>query len=419
MNNTSASCPRTPNETIGQVGCKGGTVLIGFGESLSAPEVAWDLMDAGFRVAAFIRRGRRAPLRRLKNVTTFEVSPPEDRAQETVDQLLRAVERFHADTVLPLDDASIWVCEAASSEMKVPVAGSSGTHARLILDKRLQLEAAEAAGFKIPETRCVLSIGEALQHDSFPVYIKPALAAAEIDGKLYQAPTAVCAGRRELNAFALKCREDVPMLIQPLITGAGEGLFGQAGPNGVREWSAHRRIRMMNPAGSGSSACRSLPIADHPVECAEKMLRKANWVGLFMIELLRDRSDRIWFMEINGRSWGSMALALRRGFSYPAWTVMQTLDPSYDPPPCSGEELTTCRHLGREIVHLLFVLRARNSAALANGHSGWRAIAEVCRFDSRDHWYNWRPGNTLFFIEDTFDTIFENVLKIRRKRSAS
>ena len=73
----------------------GGMVLIGFGEALSAPEVAWNLLDAGFRVAAFIRRGRRVPIRHLRNVRLIEVTAPEDHAYETVDQLCNAAEALH------------------------------------------------------------------------------------------------------------------------------------------------------------------------------------------------------------------------------------------------------------------------------------------------------------------------------------
>ena len=38
-------------------------VTIGFAEALSAPEVTWSLVDAGFKVIAFSRRGRRGALR--------------------------------------------------------------------------------------------------------------------------------------------------------------------------------------------------------------------------------------------------------------------------------------------------------------------------------------------------------------------
>jgi hypothetical protein len=48
-------------------------------------------------------------------------------------------------------------------------------------------------------------------------------------------------------------------------------------------------------------------------------LKGCNWRGLFMIELLRDPSENLWFIEFNARAWGSMALARRLGFEYPAF----------------------------------------------------------------------------------------------------
>ncbi len=35
----------------------GDLVVIGFAEALSGPEVAWSLIDAGYRVVAFARKG--------------------------------------------------------------------------------------------------------------------------------------------------------------------------------------------------------------------------------------------------------------------------------------------------------------------------------------------------------------------------
>ena len=52
-------------------------VCIGFAEALSGPEVAWSLVDAGFQVVAFGRRGRRSALRHSRHVTTFDITPPE------------------------------------------------------------------------------------------------------------------------------------------------------------------------------------------------------------------------------------------------------------------------------------------------------------------------------------------------------
>lgn len=388
-------------------------VFIGFGESLSAPEVAWDLLDHEFQVMAFCRRGSSPPLRRIKEIRLVEVTPPERDAWETVDQIRKASQSFGARILLPLDDASIWLCDKAATNHDILVAGATGHNARLALNKQVQLEAAREAGFNIPETVYVTDKRDLLKVDQLPVVIKPADAVSEIKGKLRKGPIAFCIEEEDLTRAANECDYDGTMMIQAVLTGTGEGIFGLNGPEGVRKWSAHRRIRMVNPLGAGSSACRSLEISDQPIRSAEKMLRKTNWPGMFMIELLRDSAGRVWFMELNGRSWGSMALAVRLGLHYPAWTVMQTLDPSFTLPVSPPWNPIVCRHLGREVIHALAVLKGKKAYKLVPNYSRMRTLLDVCRFSRNDKWYNWRSGNSLLFWEDALKSVIEKVFSSR------
>jgi biotin carboxylase len=391
----------------------GGTILIGFGESLSAPEVAWDLLDHGFQVSAFIRRGCSPPLRRIKTVKLVEVTAPEADAWEAVDQIGHAIQDAGARTMLPLDDASVWLCDKVSQRVSVPVAGPTGETARLALDKRLQLGMAQSAGFNVPDTDYIGEGREIPLIGRLPVVIKPAAAISETEGRLHRGPIFFCREREDLQSAARRCDFDGHMIVQPLLNGTGEGIFGIHGPGGVTNWSAHRRIRMMNPLGSGSSACRSLAVTDQPIRPAARMLDEVNWPGMFMIELLRDSSDQLWFMELNGRSWGSMALAIRQGLHYPAWAVMQALDPSCAPPETPAMSPVVCRHLGREIVHVLSVLKGKKEHKLIPGHSRMRTVREVCRYSRDDEWYNWRKGSSLLFWEDTVKTVLGKVLSRR------
>ena len=57
---------------------------------------------------------------------------------------------------------------------------------------------------------------------------------------------------------------------------------------------------MMNPHGSGSSACVSQPVPVDLRSIALRFVREAQWVGLFMIEMLRDNAGDLWFIEFNG-----------------------------------------------------------------------------------------------------------------------
>jgi hypothetical protein len=194
----------------------------------------------------------------------------------------------------------------------------------------------------------------------------------------------------------------------------GEGLFGLATPNGIVAWSGHKRLRMMNPHGSGASACAAVSDLDQASQtAAESFLRACNWQGLFMIELLRDSSGKLWFIEFNGRAWGSMALARREGLEYPAWAVQLALQPAAAINVPAQRKSLVCRHLGRELVHLLFVLRGSKSRALKNWPSFWATCSKVLRVRKKDHWYNWRSDDCWVFISDTLLTLRSQLFKFK------
>jgi hypothetical protein len=386
-------------------------VLIGFAEALAAPEVAWSLRDAGFTVIAFTRRGRRPPLRRSRSVRLVEIASPEVSARAAETELRQLASWAKPDVVMPLDDFSIYLCGRAFDGTGI-VAGPTGERLRVTLDKRLQLEAAHHAGFDVPKTRMLTSPEEALGESAFPAVLKPALAAVCRAGRLGRGAAFVCANRNELEQAVRAMPSGEPVLVQPLLNGVGQGLFGVATARGITAWSAHQRLRMTNPQGSGSSACMNIPVDSILVAPATRMLTAAGWKGLFMIETLRDREGVTWFMEVNGRPWGSMALARRQGLEYPAWAVEQMLDDGFEPPTVRLNGGTvTCRHLAAEIIHMLFVLRGARSAALTNWPPRFRTILDICRFRRSDRWYNWRSDEPLVFVDDTVRTVCSQILR--------
>jgi hypothetical protein len=122
-------------------------------------------------------------------------------------------------------------------------------------------------------------------------------------------------------------------------------------------------------------------------------------------------------MEVNGRPWGSMALARRAGFEYPAWAVADALGNAPSEPRIPTNGPIVCRHAGRELVHLLFVLRGPRSTAGAELWPGRvdtiRSLAHVRR---RDRWYNLRRDNLGFFLADTVQTVTGAVVGSGRRR---
>ena len=113
-----------------------------------------------------------------------------------------------------------------------------------------------------------------------------------------------------------------------------------------------------------------------------------------------------------------MALARRQGLEYPAWALVELTEPGCDGVPgqaviAAGEEGLVCRHLGRELVHLLMVLRGPRSAALTAWPSRRRALADVLHVDRGDRWYNARAGETRVLLTDTAQTLLAPLRRTR------
>jgi hypothetical protein len=379
------------------------SVLMGFADALAAPEAAASLLGAGYRVVSFARRGRPVTLRRMPDVEIVEVRAPEDDFVACAEEVA-AVAAAH-DVTMPLDDPAVLVCDQGLPADAL-VAGARGTQAALALDKRTQLEAAALAGLAVPEWQELFSDdprADLTEDWTRPAVLKPALAAEVRDGRLRRLSPRLVDTPRELEDLRRSWGSATPAIVQRWVSGRGAGVFGLADQGGVHHLSAHRRVRMMNPAGSGSSACASAPVDPELVDPVGRLLGVAGWRGMFMVELLRS-ADTWWFMELNGRPWGSLALARRLGFEYPAWAVARLLDDGAVLPEEPVFEDLLCRNLGRELVHLLFVLRGPQSTVGA-----WPGRAETLRAllsrGNRTAWYNLQPGMRRLFLDDAWRTL--------------
>ncbi|PRY32047.1 hypothetical protein CLV70_102258 [Pseudosporangium ferrugineum] len=382
----------------------GPRILLGFAESLAAVESAWCLRDAGFEVVAFTRAGIRPALASARGVRVLPVPAPESGVAETAVAVAALIDAERPAAVLPLDDAALLVVDRLPPG-DTAIAGPDRDALRVALDKSEQLALARKAGFAVPETLTVQPgppPAEVLP-GAGPWMVKSALAVVETDGRLGRPAGRIATEAGEVAAVAAGIGG--PALVQPLVDGTGEGLFGYAAGGEVYALSAHRRIRMMNPRGSGSSACASVPVDPDLVEPARQFLAEAGWQGIFMLELLRDAAGQAWFMELNGRAWGSMALARHRGLPYPEWAVRGTLDPAFRPPAGPEAPHLVCRHLGREAVHLLAVLRGARGADAGRWPGRAATLAAMLRPRRGTRWYHARRGETAVLARDTWQTV--------------
>ncbi len=399
------------------------SVLVGFAEALAAPEAVWSLVDGGFRVVAFARRGRASALRFSRHVEIRELTAPENDLEGCLSELRELAASLSVKAgseqwmLMPLDDKALYLASKVELGCNWVLAGPGGKNADLALNKCLQIQAAQKAGFNVPKTslaRTAKDVYEFAETQSFPIILKAAECVPISQGRVCFGGNWICANRAELDRAIAQWAEKIPVLVQEFISGTGEGVFGLAAQDGVRAWSAHRRIRMMNPEGSGSSACISQAPPQEAKTNAESLIATAGWRGPFMIELLRDRSGTLWFVELNGRAWGSLALSRRQGFEYPAWHAQLAMDQGSSAGVIAPQTRTVvCRNVGRELMHILFVLRGSKSSANRHRASRLKTLWEVLRIHGGDAFYNWRSDDRKVFFADSYYTIRDNMFKTK------
>lgn len=189
-------------------------------------------------------------------------------------------------------------------------------------DKLQVLELARAAGFMVPET-VVLDCRDqngSWPDDFFPAVVKPHRSVVAAGGR-----------RRALSVSfvrdAAECRRALaqlppaafPVLLQRRVAGVGEGLFALRWDGRTVARFAHRRLREKPPAGGVSVYRESIEPDPQLVSAGERLLDALDWKGVAMIECKRDpETGRHFIMEVNGRFWGSVQLAIDSGVDFPA-----------------------------------------------------------------------------------------------------
>ena len=191
------------------------------------------------------------------------------------------------------------------------------------LDKRATLELAGTLHVPIPETVFCSSIQELEENIDklkFPVVVKSRFSKFIREDKLLSddGPD-FCDLKEELiRAWGEKDRIIPGPLVQEMILGEGYGIFLLMQKGEAKAIFAHRRLREEDPLGARSSYCESIEPPPRMKEYAMRLLKEINWTGPAMVELKLDKRDGIpKLMEINGRFWGSLPLAIASGVDFP------------------------------------------------------------------------------------------------------
>lgn len=228
-------------------------------------------------------------------------------------------------------------------------------------DKARTLELARSLNVPMPQTEFPMSEKEIAETKlSFPLIVKPRHSCVWRDGHAVWGSASSVSTPAEAKAFAERTFErsgEWPIL-QRKLEGDEIGAFFLY-DHGVARWTfGHRRLRSLNPGGGASSLRESFVLPDDVLDQSKKLLDALAWHGVAMVEWKRDVSDGVYkLMEINGRFWGSLALAGYAGvdFAFGQYELARTGIVSEQPPFKAG---VRSRYFLNDVRHLLKSMRS-------------------------------------------------------------
>lgn len=242
-----------------------------------------------------------------------------------VHELQRALQAGRHRVVMPVDDIALALLahDRQPFEDLVTLPFPDSETIQLAHDKGALTTLAEDHGIPVPRTTVVRSSGDldtVVRRVGFPAVVKARISRLSVAGQWRGAP-----GTRYVNTPAeleAACREvgrTIPEpIVQEYIPGEGRGIFLLMNRGQLRAAFAHRRLREKPPSGGVSVLSESIAPDPRLLEHAERILEALKWHGVAMVEFKQDARDGIGkLLEINGRFWGSLQLAVDAGVDFP------------------------------------------------------------------------------------------------------
>lgn len=290
------------------------------------------------------------------------------------------------DVLLPMTEITTLLLTRARDQLppQVRIPFPDAETVALAADKSRVLALAHSIGIPIPATIVVngpKDIDDAVARSAFPAVFKPARSRSWTGHEWVTSGTGYCTNADALRAGLQALHPAVfPVLIQERIQGPGVGVFLCRGDDGVLARFAHRRLREKPPSGGVSVLCESAEANPQALRQATELLDAIGWRGVAMVEFkhhLPDGSLRL--MEINGRFWGSLQLAIDAGVNFPQLAVQIATGTAT---PVEGYRIGVRSRWwwGDVDAMLTLLLKSRESLNLPPDHPGrWRTLASFLR----------------------------------------
>lgn len=272
---------------------------------------------------------------------------PHKNKRKFVDSMLRLVKNENFDLLIPITDFTMIPILEYEDEIGnyVKVAAPPYETAIKAVDKVQTIKIAQQHGIPCPKTFLVEdsdNLKEVANDFRYPVVIKPrfkVLWTEEGAIMLKVSPRNYVYSRDDLIEKYVKISSqlgefDVPhefFLIQEFAKGEGYGVEVLMQNSEPKALFMHKRLREY-PITGGASTLRVSVRNEKLEKYAVDLLSAMDWQGVAMVEFkLDEESGDAKLMEVNGRFWGSLPLAINAGIDFPYLLYKTMVEKNVDP----------------------------------------------------------------------------------------
>lgn len=237
-----------------------------------------------------------------------------------------------------------------------------------VLDKEQTMALARRLSVAVPRSepvRDMAALEAAASRLGYPIVVKPSRSMGADGGERAQLTVTYARDLRELHRQAEHALRYGELLLQERFEGEGVGIELIADRGQIKYLFQHRRLHEVPLTGGGSS----LRISEDPVpelaDAAQRLVAALRWHGVAMVEFKHSRATGEYrLMEINGRFWGSLPLAVAAGADFPLMLFELLTAGTIRALPLARTGIL-CRHLARDLDWLEHVIRRAAPSGLA------------------------------------------------------
>lgn len=260
----------------------------------------------------------------------------------------------------------------------------------IVTNKAKTFALAEKQGVPIPKSHHIDNLQTLEKHlpeINYPVVIKPSRSIAnpkdDIRAKL---KVDYAFNADELRQKVHNLLKHTEIILQEYFTGTGTGIELIADRGTIIHAFQHQRLHELPLTGGGSCLRKSVAINPQLLGYAQALVKELNWHGVAMVEFKHnEKTHQSCLMEINGRFWGSLPLAVAAGSDFP-WFLYQMLIDQQHPQQFNSEPGHISRRIKEDLYWYILVILRRDSSPLIVWPTPLQLTKDFCSiFNPRHH----------------------------------